>query len=69
MSLVPWEFDHAHSSIDFTVRHLLVSKVRGFKSKRVEDKGNDHLAVTGDLTIRSVSAAASGTSDFAGAHA
>lgn len=108
MSLVKWELDHAHSSIDFTVRHLLVSKVRGrftkwtgrleldeqdltrsrveveidvasvdthepqrdahlrsgdffeadkhprivFKSKGVQDKGNDHLAVTGDLTIR-----------------
>jgi len=108
MSLVKWEFDHAHSSVDFTVRHMLVSKVRGrftkwtghleldeqdltrsrvdveidvasvdthepqrdahlrsgdffevdkhprivFKSKRVEEKGKDHLAVTGDLTIR-----------------
>jgi polyisoprenoid-binding protein YceI len=29
MSLVKWDFDSAHSSIDFTVRHLLVSKVRG----------------------------------------
>lgn len=29
MSLVKWNFDHAHSSIEFTVRHLLVSKVRG----------------------------------------
>lgn len=29
MSLVKWDFDHAHSSIDFTVRHMLVSKVRG----------------------------------------
>ncbi len=29
MALVKWDFDHAHSSIDFTVRHLLVSKVRG----------------------------------------
>jgi polyisoprenoid-binding protein YceI len=108
MSLVNWDLDHAHSSIDFTVRHLLVSKVRGrftkwtghlqldeqdltrsrvdveidvasvdthepqrdthlrsgdffevekhprilFKSKRVEEKGKDHLAITGDLTIR-----------------
>jgi len=108
MTLVKWDFDHAHSSVDFTVRHLLVSKVRGrftkwtgeleideqdltrsrveveidvasvdtheaqrdahlrsgdffeaeqhprivFKSKRVEEKGKDHLAVTGDLTIR-----------------
>ncbi len=108
MSLVKWDFDHAHSSVDFTVRHLLVSKVRGrftkwtgkleldeqdlsrsrveveidvasvdthepqrdahlrsgdffeadahprivFASKRVEEKGKDRLAVTGDLTIR-----------------
>jgi polyisoprenoid-binding protein YceI len=29
MSLVKWDFDHAHSSVEFTVRHLLVSKVRG----------------------------------------
>jgi polyisoprenoid-binding protein YceI len=108
MALVKWDFDHAHSSVDFTVRHLLVSKVRGrftkwsgdlqideqdvtrsrvdveidvasvdtheaqrdahlrsgdffeadrhprivFKSKRVEERGKEHLAVTGDLTIR-----------------
>lgn len=29
MSLTKWEFDYAHSGIDFTVRHMLVSKVRG----------------------------------------
>ena len=29
MALVKWNFDHMHSGIDFTVRHLLVSKVRG----------------------------------------
>jgi polyisoprenoid-binding protein YceI len=29
MSLVKWDFDYAHSSVEFTVRHLLVSKVRG----------------------------------------
>jgi polyisoprenoid-binding protein YceI len=29
MALVKWDFDYIHSSIDFTVRHLLVSKVRG----------------------------------------
>jgi polyisoprenoid-binding protein YceI len=110
MSLVQWDFDYAHSGIDFVVRHLLVSKVRGrftkwsghleideqdltrsradveidvasvdthepqrdahlrsgdffeadrhpritFKSTRVEEKGKDRLAVTGDLTIRGV---------------
>ncbi len=110
MALVKWDFDHAHSSIDFTVRHLLVSKVRGrftkwtgsidideedfarsrldvtidvasvdthepqrdahlrsgdffevdkhpqmtFKSTRVEPRGKERLAVTGDLTLRGV---------------
>ncbi|HEY1959176.1 MAG TPA: YceI family protein [Polyangiaceae bacterium] len=29
MALVKWDFDPAHSSIEFTVRHMLVSKVRG----------------------------------------
>ncbi len=29
MSLAKWEFDLAHSSVNFTVRHLIVSKVRG----------------------------------------
>jgi polyisoprenoid-binding protein YceI len=108
MALTKWDIDSAHSSIDFSVRHMLVSKVRGrftkwtgtleiderdlsrskievdidvasvdtheaqrdihlrsndffaveqyprmtFKSKRVEEKGTDRLAVTGDLTIR-----------------
>jgi polyisoprenoid-binding protein YceI len=33
MSLIKWDFDHAHSSVDFTVRHLLVSKVRGSFTK------------------------------------
>jgi polyisoprenoid-binding protein YceI len=108
MALVQWDFDYAHSAVEFTVRHMLVSKVRGrftkwngkiqldeqdvtrshveveidvasidthepqrdahlrsadffeaekhpkitFKSTQVEDKGKDHLAVTGDLSIR-----------------
>jgi len=29
MPLVKWDFDYAHSAVEFTVRHLLVSKVRG----------------------------------------
>jgi polyisoprenoid-binding protein YceI len=29
MALVKWDFDNAHSSVEFTVRHMLVSKVRG----------------------------------------
>jgi polyisoprenoid-binding protein YceI len=108
MALVKWDFDYAHSGIDFTVRHLLVSKVRGrftkwsgkleldeenlskssceveidvtsvethepqrdahlrsgdffevekhpkmtFKSKSVVEKPGNHLAITGDLTLR-----------------
>src|SRR5450432_4049733 len=108
MTLAKWDFDFAHSSIDFTVRHMLVSKVRGrftkwngkleiderdlsksqfdvqidvasvdthepqrdahlrsgdffevekhpritFKSKSVVEKPSNHLAITGDLTLR-----------------
>jgi len=33
MALAKWDLDHAHSSIDFTVRHMLVSKVRGSFTK------------------------------------
>jgi polyisoprenoid-binding protein YceI len=110
MALVKWDFDYAHSGIDFTVRHLLVSKVRGrftkwsgkleldeenyakssceveidmasvetheaqrdthlrsgdffevdkhptmtFKSQSVAEKPSNHLAITGDLTLRGV---------------
>jgi polyisoprenoid-binding protein YceI len=110
MALIKWDFDYAHSGIDFTVRHLLVSKVRGrftkwtgkleldeehyesskceveidvasvdthepqrdahlrsgdffevekhptmtFKSTKVAKKSADHLAITGDLTLRGI---------------
>jgi polyisoprenoid-binding protein YceI len=33
MALVKWDFDHAHSNVGFTIRHLLVSKVRGTFTK------------------------------------
>jgi len=29
MALVQWNFDQAHSAVEFSVRHMLVSKVRG----------------------------------------
>ena len=110
MALAKWDFDYQHSSVDFNIRHMVVSKVRGrfakwngtleideeslthskfdvsidmasidtnepqrdghlrsgdffevekfphmtFKSKRVEAKGEDHLVVTGDLSLRGV---------------
>lgn len=110
MTLTKWDFDYAHSSVDFTIRHMLVSKVRGrfakwsgnlqideenyaassfdvsidvtsidtnepqrdghlrsgdffevekfpnmtFASKHVEAKGEEHLVVTGDLSLRGV---------------
>lgn len=112
MTLSKWDFDYAHSSVDFTIRHMLVSKVRGrfakwtgnlqideddytassfdvsidvtsidtnepqrdghlrsgdffevekfphmtFTSKRVErrDERDEHLVVTGDLSLRGV---------------
>src|SRR4051812_10020964 len=37
MALVKWDFDYMHSGIDFTVRHLLVSKVRGRFAKWTGD--------------------------------
>jgi polyisoprenoid-binding protein YceI len=52
MALVKWDFDQVHSSIDFTVRHLLVSKVRGRFTKWVgtleideQDLARSHLDV------------------------
>ncbi len=110
MATTRWDFDFTHSNIDFSVRHLLVSKVRGrfnkwngallideadlpassvevqidaasvdtsepkrdehlrsgdffdvekypqvtFRSTRVERNGDDHLRVTGDLTLHGV---------------
>ena len=110
MALEKWEVDSSHSGIHFSVRHLVIAKVRGqfarwsgtilvegddlarasvnvvidttsietgvadrdthlksadfldsanhpeiaFKSKRVENLGDDKLRVVGDLTIRAV---------------
>jgi len=110
MSTQTWNFDHAHSSIQFHVRHLMVSKVHGrfhkwdgtleldperpelsklavtidassidtrepkrddhlrspdffevekyptltFQSTKIEKLGDQHFALTGDLTIHGV---------------
>lgn len=110
MTTTKWDFDLAHSSVNFSVRHLMVSKVRGrfaewsgkleiddedltrsvldvtiqaasietrddkrdahlrsadffdaehhptlaFRSTRIEQRGDDELAVHGELTIRGV---------------
>jgi len=57
MSLVKWDFDYAHSSVEFTVRHMLVSKVRGRFPKwsgQIEldedDLSRSHVAVDIDVT-------------------
>jgi polyisoprenoid-binding protein YceI len=57
MSLVKWDFDYAHSSVEFTVRHLLVSKVRGRFPKwsgtleiDEEDPTRSHFEVEIDVT-------------------
>jgi polyisoprenoid-binding protein YceI len=56
MALVKWDFDQVHSSINFTVRHLLVSKVHGRFTKWVgtldideQDWAQSHLDVTIDV--------------------
>jgi polyisoprenoid-binding protein YceI len=46
MALVKWEFDYAHSGIDFTVRHLLVSKVRGRFTKWTGDFAFDEEGIS-----------------------
>lgn len=56
MALTTWELDHAHSNIDFTVRHMLVSKVRGRFTKWTgtleldeKDFSRSRVAVTIDV--------------------
>lgn len=56
MALAKWEFDHAHSSVDFSVRHMLVSKVRGRFTKwrgdveiDEQDPTRSRLSVTIDV--------------------
>jgi len=58
MALAKWDFDHAHSSIDFTVRHMLVSKVRGRFTKwsgdiqiDEQDPTKSRVAVKIDVSI------------------
>jgi polyisoprenoid-binding protein YceI len=59
MALVKWDFDHAHSSVGFSIRHLLVSKVRGTFTKwsgRLEldeqDVSRSHVEV--DIDVASI---------------
>jgi polyisoprenoid-binding protein YceI len=59
MALVNWNFDNAHSSVGFTIRHLLVSKVRGTFTKwsgtlaiDEQDLSRSHVAV--DIDVASI---------------
>lgn len=52
-----WQIDSTHSEIQFTVRHMMISKVRGFFESfsgtidfDLEDKANTAVAVTIDAT-------------------
>lgn len=39
-----YEIDTTHSSIDFSIRHLVIAKVRGrFTKFRGRDRGGEHL--------------------------
>jgi len=57
MSTTQWDFDLSHSSVNFHVRHLMVSKVHGRFSKWTgtlaldeQDLTRSHLGVTIDAT-------------------
>ena len=59
MALVKWDIDSAHSSIDFTVRHMLVSKVRGRFTKwtgklEIDEQNLSHSRVDVDIDASSV---------------
>jgi len=54
MAIATWDFDPAHSSIEFSVRHMLVSKVRGRFTKwsgRLEIDEQDLARSRFDVTI------------------
>jgi polyisoprenoid-binding protein YceI len=59
MALVQWDFDAAHSSIDFTVRHMLVSKVRGRFTKwsgklEIDERDPSRSRIEVDIDVASV---------------
>jgi polyisoprenoid-binding protein YceI len=59
MSLVKWDFDYTHSGIDFTVRHLLVSKVRGRFTKwngelELDEQDLTHSHINVEIDVASV---------------
>jgi len=59
MALVRWDFDPAHSSIDFTVRHMLVSKVRGRFTKwsgklEIDERDVSRSRLEVDIDVASV---------------
>ncbi len=54
----PWTFDLAHSSVGFTVRHMVVSKVRGRFAKwggTLEMDENDPVRAKVDVVIEAAS--------------
>lgn len=63
-SLIPgyhagtWEIDAAHSDVSFTVRHMMVSKVRGnfreFAGEIVTAENPTHSAVTAEIDLASI---------------
>src|ERR1700674_3274506 len=59
MALVKWDFDHAPSSVDFTVRHILVSKARGRFTKwsgklELDEQDMTRSRVDVDIAVASV---------------
>lgn len=59
MALTEWNFDTAHSAIEFTVRHMLVSKVRGRFTKwtgklEIDEKDISKSRFEADIDVASI---------------
>ncbi len=62
MTTQRWNIDAAHSGVHFTIRHMVISKVRGaftrsegtLESTRIERSGKESFRVVGDLTMRGI---------------
>lgn len=53
MAKTKWELDKAHSHIDFSIRHMMISKLRGsFRKFDASIEANPEDLTTGDIEFR-----------------